>query len=62
MRTVLIRGIPIVVCTTDEDILANAQIGFSYGKEYWDKKFSVEGIVHAGQYDLQRRIDNDLFS
>ena len=31
-------------------------------KEYWDKKFSVEGIVHAGQYDLQRRIDNDLFS
>ena len=30
--------------------------------QYWQKKFGAEGIVDAGQYDLQRRIDNDLLS
>lgn len=30
--------------------------------QYWQKKFSAEGAVGAGQYDLQRRIDNDLFN
>ena len=30
--------------------------------QYWQNKFGGEGAVDAGQYDLQRRIDNDLFS
>jgi GT2 family glycosyltransferase len=30
--------------------------------QYWQKKFNADGVVDAGQYDLQRRIDNDLFS
>ena len=30
--------------------------------QYWQKKFNAEGAVDAGQYDLQRRIDNDLFN
>ena len=30
--------------------------------QYWQKKFGAEGIADAGQYDLQRRIDNDLLS
>lgn len=29
---------------------------------YWQKKFNSEGAIDAGQYELQRRIDNDLFS
>ena len=30
--------------------------------QYWQKKFNSDGAVDAGQYDLQRRIDNDLFN
>ena len=30
--------------------------------QYWQKKFNSEGAVDSGQYELQRRIDNDLFS
>ena len=30
--------------------------------QYWQKKFNAGGTIDAGQYDLQRRIDNDLFN
>ena len=30
--------------------------------QYWQDKFNSPGVKDAGQYSLQRRIDNDLFS
>lgn len=30
--------------------------------QYWQNKFNSSGVKDAGQYSLQRRIDNDLFS
>jgi GT2 family glycosyltransferase len=30
--------------------------------QYWQEKFNSPGVKDAGQYSLQRRIDNDLFS
>lgn len=30
--------------------------------QYWQDKFNSSGVKDAGQYNLQRRIDNDLFS
>jgi hypothetical protein len=30
--------------------------------QYWQDKFNSAGVKDAGQYSLQRRIDNDLFS
>ena len=30
--------------------------------QYWQDKFNSLGVKDAGQYNLQRRIDNDLFS
>jgi len=30
--------------------------------KYWQEKFNSPGVKDAGQYSLQRRIDNDLFS
>jgi GT2 family glycosyltransferase len=30
--------------------------------KYWQDKFNSPGVKDAGQYSLQRRIDNDLFS
>jgi GT2 family glycosyltransferase len=29
--------------------------------QYWQEKFNSPGVKDAGQYSLQRRIDNDLF-
>jgi GT2 family glycosyltransferase len=30
--------------------------------QYWQDKFNSPGVKDAGQYNLQRRIDNDLFN
>jgi GT2 family glycosyltransferase len=30
--------------------------------QYWQEKFNSPGVKDAGQYSLQRRIDNDLFN
>jgi GT2 family glycosyltransferase len=30
--------------------------------QYWQEKFNSSGVKDAGQYSLQRRIDNDLFN
>ena len=62
------KNIDVIACgaattiQTEERLFNRNIVTNESNYQYWQNKFGGEGAVDAGQYDLQRRIDNDLFN